>query len=132
MPPLLEATPATARAVAERAPGLRLLVLFGSRAQGREHSRSDWDFGYLADTGFQPEALHAELVRAVNTERVDLVDLATAGGLLRYRAAAQGRPLHEVHPGEFARFWREAVGFWCDVEPILRPAYDRVLERLGP
>jgi predicted nucleotidyltransferase len=132
MPALPEADLAAARAAAEETAGLRLLVLFGSRALGRAHSRSDWDFGYLAEPGFQPEALHAGLIQAVNTERVDLVDLDAASGLLRYRAAAQGRPLYEAEPGEFKRFWLEAVDFWCDVEPILRPAYDRVLERLGP
>jgi len=132
MPALPEAELAAARLAAARTPGLRLLAFFGSRAQGRGHSRSDWDFGYLAEAGFEPETLHAALIRAVNTEQVDLVDLATAGGLLRYRAAAQGRPLYEAQPGEFKRFWLQAVDFWCDVESLLRPAYDRVLERLGP
>jgi predicted nucleotidyltransferase len=121
-----------AGAAASRTPGIRLLVFFGSRAVGREHRDSDWDFGYLADAGTVTDGLHADLIRLLNTERVDLVDLGSAGGLLRYRAAASGRPLFEREAGEFDRFWLEAVDFWCDVEPILRPAYDRVLDRLGP
>ena len=32
--------------------GLRLLVLHGSRARDDARKDSDWDFGYLADEGF--------------------------------------------------------------------------------
>lgn len=109
---------------------MRLLVLFGSRARGHAHERSDWDFGYLADAGFDPEPLHRGLVVELRSERVDLVNLATASGLLRYRAAAQARVILE-RADEFRRFWLEAVGFWCDAEPVLRGGYDRVFERLG-
>jgi hypothetical protein len=77
-------------------------------------------------------ALHAALIRATNSERVDLVDLATAGAVLRYRAAATGRAVLEAAPGEATRFWLEAVDFWCDAQSVLRPAHERVLERLGP
>ena len=121
-----------AGAAASHTPGVRLLLFFGSRALGRNHRGSDWDFGYLADAGTVIDGLHGALIRLLNTERVDLVDLGSAGGLLRYRAAASGRPLFERETGEFDRFWLEAVDFWCDVEPVLRPAYDRVLARLGP
>ncbi len=132
MHPVARAELDPVRAAAAGTRGLRLLLLFGSRAAEKAHAGSDWDFGYLADEGFAPETLHGELIRLLNTERVDLVDLARASGLLRYRAAGQGRPIFEATPGEFGRFWLEAVDFWCDVEPILRPAYERVLERLGP
>ena len=116
--------------IAAASPGLRLLLLFGSRAQGRAHDRSDWDFGYVADAGFDSEPLHRALVVELRSEEVDLVDLATASGLLRYRAAAQARVIFD-RSDEFRRFWLEAVGFWCDTEPVLRRGYDRVLERLG-
>lgn len=115
---------------AEASSGLRLLVLFGSRARGRPHDRSDWDFGYLADPSFDPEPLHRALVVELRSERVDLVNLAAANGLLRYRAAAQARVIFE-QADEFRRFWLEAVGFWCDAEPVLRRGYERVLERVG-
>ena len=123
--------PAVRRA-AEDTPGLQLLILFGSQAQDRAHTNSDWDLGYLAKPEAPIDHLHAQLIAALNTEKVDLVNLATASGLLRYRAAALGRPLFEARGGEFKRFWLEAVGFWCDVQGILRAGYDRTLERLGP
>jgi predicted nucleotidyltransferase len=113
-------------------PGLTLLVLFGSRARGDNQPSSDWDFGYVASRGFDPDRLLAALVDALNSDRVDLVDLRRAGAQLRYRAARDGRVVAETANGEFARFWFDAVSFWCDVQPLLRRGYDAVLAELGP
>ena len=123
---------AAATRAAETADGLQLLVLFGSRARGDPRADSDWDFGYLGSTTLDPDGLLAALVSAVGSDRIDLVDLSRAGGLLRFRAARDGRPLFEAVPMSFARFWLDAVSFWCEVEPIVRAGYDRVLRELGP
>ena len=117
---------------ANRMPGLRLLVLFGSRARGDARSTSDWDLGYLAGAGFDPDALLLALVTALNTERIDLVDLEHAGAVLRYRAARDGRPLVSAEPGAFERFAVEAVTFWCDIAPVLEAGYTDVLAELEP
>jgi predicted nucleotidyltransferase len=116
---------------AAKAPGLDLLVLFGSRARGDVHARSDWDLGYLASAEFDPDALLASLVTATGSDKVDLVDLTRAGGLLRYRAARDGQVVFERAPQIFARFWLEVVDFWCDASPMIRRGYDRVLGELG-
>ena len=107
-----------------------MLLLFGSRARGDAGAGSDWDLGYLAAPGFDADALLLDVVSALGTDRVDLVDLARAGAQIRYRAARDGRVLHESQPGAFGTFWVEAVGFWCDVEPILRVGYAEALARL--
>lgn len=115
--------------VASRQPGLRALLLFGSRARGDAAPTADWDLGYLAEAQFDPAALLADLVRLLRTDRIDLVDLSTASGLLRFRAARDGVALFgEIDVVD--RFRIEAASFWCDTEPILRAAYDAVLERL--
>jgi predicted nucleotidyltransferase len=119
------------RTVAARQRGLTLLVLFGSRARGDASSHADWDFGYLSDGSVDMLAVMAALSEAVGSERVDLVDLARASGLLRYRAARDGIPVHETTPGTFDRFRFEAARFWYDAEPVLRPGYDAALDRLG-
>ena len=119
----------TIRVLAAQQPGLHALVLFGSRARGDADATSDWDFGYLADRAFDSAALLAAIVHALGTEDVDLVDLATASGLLRFRAARDGRLLW----GDerlIEHFRLEAASFWCDAEPVLRSAYDAVLARL--
>ena len=112
-------------------PGLRLLVLFGSRARGEAGAAADWDFGYLATDDFRPDLLLADLMRAVESDRIDLADLARAGGQLRYRVARDGRIVFESTAGLFERFWIEAVSFWCDAGPVLERAYAGVLERIG-
>lgn len=119
------------RATAARQEGLALLVLFGSRARGDGSSGSDWDFGYLAAPAADPTALLVALAEAVGSERVDLINLARASGLLRYRAARDGVLVYEAAPGGFDHFRFEAARFWFDAEPVLRPGYDAILERLG-
>lgn len=120
------------RDLAARHPPIQLLLLFGSRAEGATHRDSDWDFGFLSRGAFDVGGLAADLGRALGTDAIDLVDLSRAGGLLRYRAAERSSVVHEAEPGAFARFWMEAVGFWCDAEPILRRGYETVLRGLGP
>jgi uncharacterized protein len=110
--------------------GLRLLVLFGSRARGDHRGDSDWDFGYLGSIALDADSLLATLVTSVGSDRIDLVDLARAGGQLRFRAARDGMPLHAADASEFPRFWFEAVSFWCDMHPILRAGYEQVLSDL--
>jgi predicted nucleotidyltransferase len=111
--------------------GLRLLVLFGSRARGNVHASSDWDLGYLANRDFDPLALLADLGGTLATDRIDLVDLARAGAQLRFRAAAEGRLIYAADPVTFPRFWMEAVRFWCDAAPVIEAGYHGVLIGLG-
>lgn len=111
--------------------GLRLLVLFGSRARGDVHAWSDWDLGYLADRDFDPLALLADLGGTLATDRIDLVDLARAGAQLRFRAAAEGRLIYAADAVAFPRFWLEAVRFWCDAGPVIEAGYHGVLVGLG-
>lgn len=114
--------------LAADAPGLALLVLHGSRARGDARADSDWDLAYLADGRFDPDAFLADVVLALGTDRVDLTRLrGGASGLFRFRVARDGQPLFEAEDGAFARFWFEAVSFWCDAGPILRRGYEAIL-----
>jgi predicted nucleotidyltransferase len=125
--------PAVLERLAKALPGMRglcALVLFGSRARDDAHARSDWDFGYLGTPGLDAEGLLATLVTLVGSDRVDLVDLQRAGGLLRYRAALDGQVIVESAPGVVDAFRLEAVRFWCDAEPVLRRGYAQVLAGL--
>ena len=117
--------------VCRRHPSLRLAVVFGSRARGDATAGSDWDVAYLADEPLDRDALLSDLVRTLDTDRVDLVDLERAGGLVRFRAARDGRAVFEARPDAFARFWLEAVDFWCDGGPLIRAGYEDVLAELS-
>jgi predicted nucleotidyltransferase len=113
---------------ASRHQALELLLLFGSRARGHARAASDWDFGYLGRPGLDFEQLLADLVTVTRSDRVDLVDLDRAGGQLRLRAARDGIVVFEGHQGAFAGFAFDAASFWCDAEPVLRIAYERLLQ----
>ncbi len=115
---------------ASRYRALELLILFGSRARGDAHATSDWDFGYLAGPDLDVDLLLAELVIATRSDYVDLVNLARSGGLLRIHAARDGIVLVENSADAFERFSFEAASFWCDVEPVLRKAYDGLLAEI--
>lgn len=110
--------------------GLRLLVLHGSRSRGDEHDGSDWDFGYLADDAFDPAALMDDLGCQLETDALDLADLARASALLRFRAARDGRCVYQRDPQAHLRFVHEATQFWCDAEVVIRRAQADVLAEL--
>ena len=78
--------------------------------------------GYLADGALDPLALRRDLADAFGTDHLDVVDLARASALLRYRAARDGIGVFEREPGAFAGFWMKAVRFWCDVARLVEAA----------
>lgn len=105
-------------------PGLRLVVLFGSRASGQERPSSDVDLGILGgDVG----VLAVEIIRLLGTDRVDVVDLARASPLLAMAVARGGRVLHEDKAGVFASFVSLAVRRYHDTAG-LRAAREKGLK----
>ena len=118
--------------LAHATPRLELLMLFGSRARTDAQPRSDWDLAYLAEAEFDLAALLGAVVEAVGSDRVDLVDLRRASGLLRYRVARDGQVVYEARPRLAERFCLEAAQFWCDAAPVLQRGYDEVLAELKP
>ena len=107
-----------------------MLALHGSRATGTSHAMSDWDLAFQADGGVDADGLMARLVESLRADRVDLVDLDRAGALLRYRVARDGVLLFERRAGTWDRFRLAAVRTWCDLAPVLEPAYEGILESL--
>lgn len=122
--------------LARESPGLRLLVLFGSRARGDVYEGSDWDLGYLAGPELDLDAFRVEATHHLKTDDVDLVDLDRANGVLRFQVASEAQVLFEADPDVFADFWFQAVSFWCDARPILeaghRDVLDRIAEKVAP
>jgi predicted nucleotidyltransferase len=114
--------------IATETSGLHLLVLYGSRARGDAHARSDWDVAYQAGAACDLDALLAALADTLKADRIDLVDLDRAGALLRHRVARDGVMLFEREPGRFDRFRLDAVHTWCDLAPVLEPLYAGVLD----
>lgn len=108
--------------------GIRLLILFGSRARNEMTADSDWDFAYVGDPLFDSDAFYLDLVLLLRTEKIDLVNLAKANGLLRFRIARDGVLFYQTAE-EYERFWCDAVHFWCDAGPLIRVEYEGFLQR---
>lgn len=115
--------------LAARHPAIRLVVLHGSRARGDAHAGSDWDLGYLGD-GVDHLLVMSHFVSRLGTDDVDVVDLAGASALLRFKAAAEGRCLYQ-RTDDHEQFVLQATDFWCDVGPVIRRAGEAVLSGLG-
>ena len=95
--------------------------------RGDAHEGSDWDFGYQSTAEIDVPGLLAAIVETIRSDRVDLVDLARASGLLRYRAARDGVVVFEARPRLGESFSLEAADFWCDAGPLLQQGYAAVL-----
>lgn len=130
IPPLTGLRADAVRRIAHEAPGLRLLVLHGSRSRDDARPDSDWDFGYLGGDGFDPDGLLAHLAAALDSDRIDFADLDRSGGQLRFRVARDGQVIFSRNESEWDRFWMDAVSFWCDAGPVLQAAYDGALQEL--
>ena len=94
------------RALAAASPGLRMLILFGSRARGDAWAQSDWDLAYAADPGFDADHCMSAVADLLAADRIALVDRhgARAGGRrlpLLYRPRTTSIP--ESSRSTFAR-----------------------------
>ena len=95
---------------------VRLAYLFGSMTKTKENQ--DIDIAVFPDRGFSYRGLYADLSLALNTDRLDLVDMRFAPSYL-LDEIFRGRLLHSVSEEETARFeggqrsrWREELLLW--------------------
>lgn len=118
-------TPAIHAALSEafaREPGVRVAVLFGSVAEGRDREGSDLDLAVLApgvDLLELAQRLQAELGR-----EVDLVELSRATIPLMEELVAHGIVIHEGEPGAGA-LWRSRALATLETD---RPWFARMRE----
>lgn len=120
------------RAAASRlaaVPGLRFVVLHGSRARGEARPDSDWDFAYRVDDPRAVAALEEALGSVIGYDRVDLADVDRAGCVLRHRVADRG-VFVAGSTDAWERFRLEATFAWCDLKPVVEPAMREFLESL--
>ncbi len=95
---------------------VRLAYLFGSMTKTKENQ--DIDIAVFPDRGFSYRSLYADLSLALNTDRLDLVDMRFAPSYL-LDEIFRGRLLLSVSEEETARFeggqrsrWREELLLW--------------------
>lgn len=113
--------------------GIKLIILFGSRAAGTSGARSDTDIAVLADSALSPVA-YAEISRkigeqlGVNEDSIDIVELRDAPPLLQREVAENGRLLWG-DPHDFVRFRVLAWKRYVDTAKFRR-ARERFLDKL--
>ncbi len=98
-----------------------LLVLFGSRAIGRHHPRSDFDIAYRSypQLSLEQEArLIIDLSSVFKSGRIDLVNIITAPPLLRYVIFKDGVLLYEKHAAAFASHAAYSFKSYIEAKPL--------------
>lgn len=110
-----------------------LAYLFGSRAKGRVHSRSDVDVAVLLDEGLSPVEqgqwqleLISRLTDALHTDDIDLVILNRAPPFLRHQVIKARQRLYVRDEDERVRFEVETMRDWFDWQPR-RERLDRAM-----
>lgn len=111
--------------VAERLPYLKLLVLFGSRATGKTHTESDWDFAALYDEEIRKfhikdawDWFEVPLILSQTFDipdyKIDVAELNHCSPLLGYHVARDGKLLYERSASEFLKFQCKAWKIYAD------------------
>lgn len=125
---------------------MRMLVLFGSRARGDTHAKSDWDFAavydeeirylQIKDNGFRwfevPHLLGEAF--ALNPDMIDVVDLNKCSSLMAHYVARDSILLYEKDAGLFDGFRSRALKSDAELNAIrkaLREQVEQNLQRWG-
>jgi predicted nucleotidyltransferase len=101
-------------------PDVRLVVLFGSVAEGRQRPDSDLDLGVLRDGPGSNDDVELLVMQLLGTERVDVVDLRRAPPLLAMAVAKTGVVLYDSPEGAFARYASLALRRYEDTAKLRR------------
>ncbi len=110
---------------------ISLVYLFGSRIERHLGPMSDYDLGVLIDRGADAGQVHArlthELVRALQTDRVDVVVLNRALIELAYTIIAQGKVLYQRNVAARVEYEAQVMNRYGDYLPVLRAQRDDIL-----
>lgn len=105
----------------KKIPYLKMLILFGSRARGDTHAKSDWDFAALYDEELRKVCVEniafgwwevpAKLgdFFQINSDNIDVVELNRCSSLIAHFVARDGKLLYEKEPGQFEAFRQQAL-----------------------
>ena len=104
---------------------MHLLVFLGSSSRGDAGGAADIELGYLADPGFDVPTFQELAASVLDLEKVAIASLARAA-TTAFRAAREGALIFERTPNGFAEFRERAIHNWCELEPVLNAAYDRL------
>lgn len=113
---------------------LELVLLFGSRAQKKNHRESDFDIAYLSkkDLNLKEESkLIVELAPIFQSENIDLVNLRKAPPLLFYAIAKDCKALYERSPLSFANLRAYSFKKYIETKSLYEEKFKRLEERIN-
>lgn len=113
--------------------GLSLILLFGSRIQGKIHKESDFDVAYLAEKELDLMAearLILDLSSIFKSENIDLVNLRKAPPLLLFAITKTARIVFEKEPLLFAALGAYAFHKYIETKPFYEDKFRRLEEKL--
>lgn len=145
-PPKIEELKKLSSQIPEKIPYLKMLVLFGSRATGKTHANSDWDFAALYDEKLREESCRDRgfawfevpgvigQVFSLNSDEIDVVELNRASPLIAHFVARDGKLIYEKEPEEFDKFKQKALMSDVEMQALshnLRQSIDEFLKDWG-
>lgn len=107
---------------------LRLIILFGSTVTGLRGLESDLDLALMADAPLGLIAVTTDIIRLLQTDHVDVVDLRRASPLFAKEVARHGRLIYEQQPGLHVEFISLAFRRYVDTRK-LRDAQKEAIHR---
>jgi predicted nucleotidyltransferase len=122
------------RAEIARVQGIRVAVLFGSHATGKNRPGSDVDVAILPSDPGMPLTTELELASALSAAtgaEVDLVRMDADAPLLSREIARSGVCIYESCPGAFAAWRAMAISYFIELDEMLAPHRERFLRRLA-
>ena len=112
-------------------PEIKLIYLFGSRAQKKAGSRSDYDFAVLTDPKQSGEDLRARITHAfsvkLNYGGIDVVLLNNSPIDLAYAVISNGKRFYEKSVEIRVDYEAYVLGRYFDFLPVLRAQRDEVI-----
>lgn len=130
----------------EQIPYLKMLILFGSRARGDTHAKSDWDFAALYDEKLREESCNNRGFAwfevpgilgekfSINSDEIDVVELNRCSPLVTHFVAQDGILLYETELGQFEAFKQQYLMTDAELELLrqnLRQKIEVALQRRG-
>jgi len=114
--------------------GILFAYLFGSRASGTAHARSDADIAVMPSRPLgllERERLVLGLVRALGVPDVDLIALDRAALEMRGRVVQEGRPIYSADEPARVAFEVRTRSEYFDFVPTLRTLERSYLARVA-
>lgn len=97
---------------------LQLVLLFGSVVSEKVCKQSDIDLAFLFDGPVDLVALTNKVIKFLQTDHVDVVDLRRASPILKYFAAKYCRVLYEQSPTLFSEFYSLTFRRYIDTKKL--------------